>query len=146
LRESQSENDYWTNREVGTNMKFIIVMSHAPTNEQLVAASEGGREIVQIADKKLLVVPDDASLGRDWFTQRAEEIVTAVGGISEGDTLHVMGQQQLAMAVSALGRKAGATLVESVTPRVSKDIPQADGTVKKEFFFIFKGFRTVHQY
>ena len=126
--------------------KFILVMSHAPTNEQLVAASEGGREIVQVADKKLLVVPDDANLGKEWFTSRAEEILAAVGGISEGDTLHVMGQQQLAMAVSALGRKAGAELVESVTPRVSRDIPQADGTVKKETVFSFSGFRTVHAY
>jgi len=126
--------------------KFIFIMQHAPTAEQITAASEGGREVVQVDDKKLLIVPDDANLGRDWFTQRAEKIVAAVGGISEGDTLHVMGQQQLAMAVSSIGRKAGAELVESVTPRVSKDIPQADGTVKKEFVFTFKGFRTVHQY
>lgn len=126
--------------------KFIFIMQHAPTAEQITAASEGGREVVQVNDKKLLVVPDDANLGRDWFTSRAEEIVAAVGGIAEGDTLHVMGQQQLAMAVSAIGRKAGATLVESVTPRVSKDIPQPDGTVKKEFIFTFKGFRLVHSY
>ncbi len=126
--------------------KFIFIMSHVPTKEQLVAASEGGREIVQVADKKLLVVPDDANLGRDWFVQRAEEIVSSVGGIAEGDTLHVMGQQQLTMAVSAIGRRAGANLVESVTPRVSRDIPQADGTVKKEFIFSFSGFRTVHSY
>jgi len=121
-------------------------MQHSPTAEQLTSASEGGREIVQVSDKALLNVPDDAQLGRDWFVQRAEQIVTAVGGIAEGDTLHVMGQQQLAMAVSAIGRKAGATLVESVTPRVSKDIPQPDGTVKKEFTFSFTGFRTVHTY
>lgn len=121
-------------------------MQHAPTTEQITTASEGGREVVQVNDKKLLIVPDDANLGRDWFIQRAEEIVAAVGGIAEGDTLHVMGQQQLAMAVSAIGRKVGATLVESVTPRVSKDIPQPDGTVKKEFVFTFKGFRLVHSY
>lgn len=126
--------------------KFIFVMQHNPTAEQLTAASEGGREIVQIQDKKLLIVPDDANLGKEWFTTRAEEIVKAVGGISEGDTLHCMGQQQLAMAVTAIGRRAGANLVESVTPRVSKDIPQADGTVKKEFVFSFTGFRTVHSY
>jgi hypothetical protein len=128
-------------------MKFIFIMQHQPTAEQITAASEGGREIVQITDKKLLVVPDDAELGRDWFTQRAEQIVAAVvGGINEGDTLHCMGQQQLAMAVTAIGRRAGANLVESVTPRVSKDIPQDDGTVKKEFVFSFTGFRTVHSY
>lgn len=130
----------------GKMKRFIFVMQHAPTAEQLTAASEGGREIIQISDKKLLVVPDDANLGKEWFTTRAEEIVSSVGGITEGDTLHVMGQQQLAMAVSAIGRKAGATLVESVTPRVSKDIPQTDGTVKKEFIFTFRGFRLVHSY
>ena len=50
--------------------KFIFVMQHQPTPEQLSAATEGGREVVQLADKKLLVVPDDAGLGRDWFVQR----------------------------------------------------------------------------
>ena len=126
--------------------KFIFIMQHQPTAEQQLTAAEGDREIVQITDKKLLVVPDDANLGKEWFTTRAEEIVKAVGGISEGDTLHCMGQQQLAMAVSAIGRRAGANLVESVTPRVSRDIPQADGTVKKEIVFSFTGFRTVHNY
>jgi hypothetical protein len=126
--------------------KFIFVMQHQPTLEQLTAASERGREIVQLDDKRLLLVPDDPTLGRDWFTQRATEIVAAVGGLAEGDTLCAAGQQQLAMAVSAIGRRAGVTLVESVTPRVSKDIPQADGSVKKEFTFVFTGFRTVHEY
>lgn len=121
-------------------------MQHAPTGEQLASASEGGCEVVQLADKKLLVVPDDATLGRDWFVQRAEAVVAAVGGIGEGDTLHCMGQQQLAMAVNALARKAGAKMVESVTPRVSKETPQPDGTVKKENVFSFAGFRELHTY
>jgi len=126
--------------------KFIFVMSHKPTEDQLLAAQEGQRKVIQVDDKSLLIVPDEPELVRDWFTTRAEEIVKAVGGIEEGDTLHVMGQQQLAMAITAIGRRAGAEIVESVTPRVSKDIPQEDGTVKKEFTFAFKGFRTVHQY
>ena len=121
-------------------------MSHKPTEDQLLAAQEGQRKVIQVDDKSLLIVPDEPELVRDWFTTRAEEIVKAVGGIEEGDTLHVMGQQQLAMAITAIGRRAGAEIVESVTPRVSKDIPQEDGTVKKEFTFAFKGFRTVHQY
>ena len=127
-------------------MKFVFVMHHVPTTEQLSAAGAEGREVVQLADKKLLAVPDDASLGRDWFTTRAAEILAAVGGLQEGDTLHVMGQQQLAMVVSAMGRKAGATLVESVTPRTSKEVTQPDGSVRKESVFSFAGFRTVHQY
>ncbi len=125
---------------------FAFIMSHVPTAEQITAASEGGREVVQVNDKKLLIVPDDANLGRDWFVQRAEEIALAVGGFSAGDVAHIMGQAQLASAVQALARQAGAELVESVTPRVSKDIPQPDGTVKKEFIFTFKGFRLVHSY
>ena len=121
-------------------------MQHTPTAEQLAAAVEDGREIVQLADKKLLNVPDDPKLSRDWFAQRAEEILREVGGVMEGDVLHVMGQQQLAVAISAFGRNAGATLVESVTPRESKDIPQSDGSVKKELVFTFRGFRKVHNY
>lgn len=121
-------------------------MQHAPTAEQLSAASENGREVVQLVDKKLLVVPDDATLGRDWFVQRAEAVAAAVGGVAEGDILHCMGQQQLASAVNALARKARAKLVESVTPRVSKETPQPDGTVKKENVFSFAGFRELHEY
>jgi hypothetical protein len=126
--------------------KFIFIMQHQPTTEQLTAASEGGREIVQIADKKLLVVPDDANLDRHFFEKRADEILAAVGGVSEGDVAHIMGQAQLAAATQAAARKAGATLVESVTPRTSKDVPQADGSVKKESVFTFSGFRLVHSY
>ena len=126
-------------------MKFIFIMQHAPTPEQLTAAQAVG-EVVQLADKKLLVVPDDATVGRDWFVQRSAEVVSAVGGIAEGDTVQCMGQQQLAAAVNALARKAGAKLVESVTPRVSVDKHQPDGTVKKEFTFSFAGFRELHSY
>lgn len=126
--------------------KFIFVMSHAPTAAQLEQAAVGGRQVVELGQKPLLVVPDDANLGREWFVTRAEEVVAAVGGIEEGDTLHVMGQQQLAAAIQAIGRRAGAVLVESVTPRVSVDKPQPDGSVKKENVFTFSGFRTVHQY
>ena len=125
--------------------KFIFVMQHQPTTEQLSAAAKLG-EVVQLADKKLLAVPDSAELGREWFATRATAIIAAVGGISEGDTLHVMGQPQLASAIQAEGRKANATLLESVTPRTSKDVPQADGTVKKESVFTFSGFRLVHSY
>ena len=121
-------------------------MQHVPTAEQLVTAAEGGREVVQLIDKKLLVVPDDASLGRDWFVQRAEQVSAAIGGFGSGDTVHCMGQQQLEMAVNALARKVGAKLVESVTPRTSKEVHQPDGTVKKENVFSFAGFRTVHEY
>jgi hypothetical protein len=122
-------------------------MQHNPTPGQISGAvAESGRTVVELTEKKLLIVPDDPTLGRDWFVQRAEEIAAAIGGISEGDILHVMGQQQLAMAVAAIGRKAGAMLVESVTPRVSIEVTQPDGSVKKENVFTFSGFRTVHEY
>lgn len=124
--------------------KFIFIMQHALTPEQKSAV--GDREIVEIADKALLNVPEDPNLGREWFATRAEEIISAVGGISEGDTLHVMGQQQLAMAVSALGRKAGAGLVESCTKRDSVEKTLPDGKVVKTNVFTFTGFRTVHAY
>lgn len=126
--------------------KFIFIMQHQPTPNQIEAAAMMAVDVVQLDDKRLLLVPDDPDLDRDWFVQRAEAIVVAVGGVEQGDTLHVMGQQQLAMAISGIGRRAGATLVESVTPRVSKEVTQPDGTVKKENIFSFSGFRQVHEY
>lgn len=118
-------------------------MQHALTPEQ--KAAVGDREIVEIADKALLNVPEDPNLGREWFATRSEEVLAAVGGVSEGDILHVMGQQQLTMAVSAHGRKAGAELVESCTKRESAE-KVVDGKVVKTNVFTFTGFRTVHSY
>ena len=125
--------------------KFFFVMQHQPTAEQMTAAAAVG-EVVQLVDKKLLNVPDDPTLGKEFFTTRAEEIETALGGFSAGDIVHAMGQAQLAAAITARARKVGANLVESVTPRISKEVPQPDGTVKKEVVFSFAGFRTVHEY
>ena len=95
--------------------KFFFVMQHVPTVEQLAAAAAVG-EVVQLADKKLLNVPDDAVLSKDLFKGRAAEIETALGGFGAGDTVHAMGQAQLAAAITARARKVGANLVESVTP------------------------------
>lgn len=131
--------------------KFVFVMQHPPTPEQLTAAAKGGREIVRVdndpAKKSLLNVPDDAGLSRDWFVARAEAISAAVGGFSAGDTAQIMGQAQLASALQALARRSGCTLVESVTPRtgtVEKTL--LDGKVEKTNVFSFRGFRTVHEY
>src|SRR3989338_2972194 len=130
-------------------MKFLFIMQHAPTPEQLTAASEGGREIVRIdndpAKKALLIVPDDKELGKEWFLARAEAIASAAGGFGVGDTAPILGQAQLASAAQAAARKAGATLGESVPPRVSKETTLPDGSVKKENVFTFSGFRTVHE-
>lgn len=125
--------------------KFVFIMNHQPTPEQLSLASKVG-EVVQLDDKGLLIVPDDPTLGKDWFIRRAEKVLCAVGWVGPGDLLHIMGQQQLAMAVGALGRRLGATLMESVTPRVSTEVVQPDGSVKKENIFRFSGFRQVHEY
>ena len=126
-------------------MRFFFVMQHVPTAEQLAEAGGVG-EVVQLTDKKLLLVPDESALGREFFLNRAEQIEAALGGFNLGDTVHVMGQQQLAMAVTARARRAGCLIVESVTPRISKEVPQPDGTVKKENIFLFSGFRTVYEY
>lgn len=126
--------------------KFVFVMQHATTVDQIAAAKDGGHDIVEVANKKLLVVPDDTSLGREWFTTRAAEILSAVGGVAPGDIVHAMGQPQLANAVNADARLAGATLVESVTARESVDEPQPDGTVKKTAVFRFRGFRPVYDF
>ena len=126
--------------------KFVFIMQHATTEAQVVAARQSGCEVVDLADKKLLAVPDDAGLVRDWFVQRAEAILAAVGGVALGDTVHAMGQPQLANAVNAAARRAGATLVESVTVRESVDEPQSDGTVKKTAVFRFRGYRSVYEF
>lgn len=128
--------------------RFVFIMNHPATPAQLEAARKDGHEVVELTNeqRKLLTVPDDPSLCRDWFYSQSVEILRTVGGVTDGDTVHVMGQQQLALAVSALARRCGAALVESVTPRVSKEFPQPDGSVKKENVFTFTGFRTVHSY
>jgi len=125
--------------------KFFFIMQHQPTAEQLAEAGKIG-EVVQLADKKLLGVPDSPTLERDWFVQRAEEIELSLGGFSAGDTVQAMGQQQLAMALNARGLRAGVTLVESVTERKAVETAQPDGSVKKESVFVFRGFRPVYEF
>ena len=91
-------------------------------------------------------MPDDPSLGREFFVSRAEKIEVALGGFSADDTVQAMGQQQLAMAVNARAKVAGAQLVESVTARESVEVAQPDGSVKKENVFRFKGFRQMYEF
>ena len=128
--------------------KFIFIMNHPATVAQIEAAGKVGHQVIELTSeqRKLLTVPDDPILGFDWFYNRSTEILAAVGGVKHGDIVHMMGQQQLASAVSALARRLGAQLIESITPRVSKDFPQPNGSVKKENIFLFSGFRLVHNY
>lgn len=140
---------------------FYFIMQHKPTPEQLQAARAVADRILALAPAKaedrvegieyagsiaLLSVPDDPNLGREWFVDRAREIFEALTTPGEGDIVHAMGQQQLAMALTALARWEGAKIVESVTARESIEVKQADGSVKKESVFRFRGFRTVHEY
>lgn len=125
--------------------KFFFIMQHQPTAEQLAEAGKIG-EVVQLADKKLLNVPDDPALSRNWFVQRAEEIELSLGRFSASDTVQAMGQQQLAMALNARALLAGATLVESVTERKAVETSQSDGSIKKESVFVFRGFRPIYQF
>lgn len=120
-------------------------MQHPLTPEQVAAAQARG-EIVELGNKGLLNVPDEPELGRDWFVQRAAEVLAEVGGVAAGDVVHAMGQQQLAMAISAASRRAGATLIESVTRRESVEETLPDKSVKKTNVFRFTGFREVHEY
>jgi hypothetical protein len=124
--------------------RFIFIMIHPASEEQMAAC--GDAHIEQVSDKGLLIVPDNPDLEREWFTSRAAEIEKSFAGFGKEDIIQIMGQQQLAMSVSALARKAGATLVESVTPRESVEETLPDGSVKKTNVFRFIGFRTVHRY
>ncbi len=128
--------------------KFIFIMNHPATAAQIEAAGKDGHRVIELTSdqRKLLTVPDDPELGREWFFQRSIDVLSCFDRVEKGDIVQVMGQQQLALAVSATARRWGAKLVESVTPRVSKDSPQPDGSVKKENVFIFTGFREVHEY
>lgn len=142
--------------------KFVLLMQHTPTPEQLQAVREFGvAEIVALDSGKpearvegveyrgstqMLMVPEDPELPREWFVQRAAEILTAVGGVGPGDIVQAMGQIQLANAINAAARHAGARLVESTTRREGVEKLQPDGTVKKEFIFKFAGFRPVYEF
>lgn len=126
-------------------MQVIFIMQHPLTDEQREAAEKIG-EVVELSDKSLLNVPDDPSLNREWFVGRAQEILDSLGVNCFGDLVHVMGQQQLAMAVIGQARQAGALIIESVTSRESVEEKQPDGSVRKTNVFRFNGFRHVYQY
>lgn len=126
--------------------KFFIIMQHTPTPEQRAEGAERFGEIVELGNKALLNVPEDPELGRDWFVQRATEILDAIGGVWPGDTVMAMGQQQLALAVNAEARRRGACLVEAVTRRESVDESQPDGSVKKTNLFRHAGFRALYEF
>lgn len=150
-----------------TSKKFYFGMQHNPTVIQAEAARAMGTETVLAMCRKpepkkpgdaeptpgveylnlagLLNVPEDVELPREWFVKKAEEIVNALG-VQSGDVLHFMGQFQLTAAVNAHGRRIEAVLRESVTKRVSVDVPQSDGTVKRELVFNFEGYRPVYEF
>lgn len=147
--------------------KFYFGMQHNPTSVQAEGARQMGAEAVLAMCRKpepkkpgdaeptpgveylnlagLLNVPEDKDLPREWFVGQAAQIVSALG-VESGDVLHFMGQFQLTAAVNAHGRKIEAVLLESVTKRVSVDVPQADGTVKRELVFNFEGYRPVYEF
>lgn len=125
--------------------RFVSVMQHQMTLEQAEEARLLG-EVTELADKSLLIVPDDPELGRDFFLQRAEEIIQAVGGLGFGDVFHAGGQAQLVAALVRKARDRQAFPVESVTARESVDQKQEDGSVKKTAVFRFRGFRPVYQF
>ncbi|MFH1767026.1 MAG: hypothetical protein ABH826_02950, partial [Patescibacteria group bacterium] len=94
-----------------TMKRFVFIMQHKPTDEQLEAARKMGVEKIIALDPgkpeaqaegvdyfgttASLIVPDDPKLNREWFVNRANEIVEAVDGFNQDDIVHVMGQQQL---------------------------------------------------
>jgi len=92
-------------------------MREGATRWQLEAAKRATDpcpSITVLDEKRLLVVPNVASLGRDWFVRRAADVIAEIGGLEKGDVVHVVCQQQLAQAICAASRSAGATAVESV--------------------------------
>ncbi len=125
--------------------RFVVIMQHPLAPEQRAEGKEFGR-IIELSDKGMLNVPPDLRIERGWFVGRAAEIASVFGGFGPEDTVMVMGQQQLTMAIMAEARRAGARLVEAVTERVATEEKAEDGSVKKTSIFRHKCFRPVWDY
>lgn len=126
--------------------RFVYVMQHTPSPEQAAEVKAMGLVPVELADKAMLIVPDDPTLNIAWFEDQAFRVEEIFGGFSSEDVVMVMGQQQLSMAIQARAWRAGCRLVEAVTARESVETVGADGAVTKTAVFRHRGFREVHNY
>lgn len=148
--------------------KFVFAMQHHPSAAQvadLKAVFGGDRQVVALAatpdptkgqgdaqpgvtylgKAALLAVPDDPGLSRDWFVQRAADLVAATG-LEAGDVVLAQGQAQLANALAAAARQIGASPVEATTKRVTVEQRQEDGSTKKVAVFEHCGYRTLFEF
>lgn len=131
--------------------RFLSIMQHPLSAEQVAEARQMADEVVELRNEVAdiggyLDVPTDPELGRSWFAAQARVILTVLGGIQSGDIVLAMGQAQLANAIQAIARGDGARLVEAVTERQTKEVAQADGSVRKTSVFVHKGFRPVYDF
>jgi len=120
-------------------------MNHGLTTDQFKAAASMG-EVVELLDKRDLKVPPDPNLSRKWFVERANKILYSIGEVNPGDYFLATGQQLLVMALNAAARRADAQIVESITERISQEVHQPDGSVKKIQVFKFLGFREFYKF
>ena len=133
--------------------KFYSIMQHPLSSEQRAEIVPLGLvdivelNVVRKGDfNQLLDVPADPDLGREWFVERAQVIAEALGGFDSADVVLAMGQPQLAAAIQAEARNAGAFVVEAVSERRSVEQTQPDGSTRKVAVFVHRGFRPVYAY
>jgi hypothetical protein len=118
-------------------MCLIVVMSHQLTDDQVndAKASLGVNEVVQlVTDNALQARTIPASMSFRDVEMLANEIVTDAE--NQGAThFSIMGEPALVCSAMINAHHRDLTCVQSTTERVSQDLPQPDGTVKKVSVF-----------
>lgn len=128
--------------------KLFVAFSHTLTKEQITDAisSLGVEEIVTLKavtpelQKKFSQVPADAS------TLEIISLASAVvseAQIAGATHIYVAGEPSIVVHASLIARDRGIKVVQSTTERISKEVPQADGTVVKTAVFAHVQWREV---
>ncbi len=141
-------------------MKFVFIMQHAPTTDQVADARRMGftevgafaplpenpiEGVKYLGLTQNLYVPEDLGLERDWFVNQAQTILQ-LAGVKSGDAIVAAGHAQLMTAVNAVAKQLGIARFESVTARVSEDIHGSDGSVKTVQVFKHLGYRKIFDF
>jgi len=122
---------------MNNNKKLIVVMSHSISEDQVTDAKlELGVDTVEqmtgdVADACKAIDPNAS------FQQIRGLAADVVGTAFGMDATHisVMGEPALVTAAYEFAQHNGMTFIQSTSERVSQDIPQEDGTIKKISMF-----------
>ena len=113
--------------------KLVVVMSHKLNEDQVVDAnvSLGVKKVIQITG---LVADAAKQIDPEASHEQIRGIAADIAGTAKsmGAThFSLMGEPALVCAAAHFAEKMGMTFVQSTTKRVSEDIPQEDGSIKK---------------